>query len=85
MVKKIEEVADSTAWMLDNDVANFVLLHQKEVLYMCMVSGILGREEINFCIDTPNLSQFLIYSTLLPFHILSHLSINTVGLYIPSW
>ena len=50
MVKKLEEVVDSTAWMLDNDVANFVLLHQKEVLYMCMVSGILsGHEEINFC------------------------------------
>ena len=35
---KIEEPVDGTAWMLDNDVANFVLLHQKEVLYMCMVS-----------------------------------------------
>jgi len=38
MAKKVmEEPVDSTAWMLDNDVANFVLLHQKEVLYMCML------------------------------------------------
>ena len=37
MVKKVEEVViDSTAWILDNDVANFVLLHQKEVLYTCV-------------------------------------------------
>ena len=51
MVKKVEEVViDLTAWMLDNDVANFVLLHQKEVLYMCMVSGILSGREV--CIDT---------------------------------
>lgn len=35
--KVIEESVDPTAWMLDNDVANFVLLHQKEVLYMCML------------------------------------------------
>jgi len=34
---KVEEPVDGTAWMLDNDVANFVLLHQKEVLYMCML------------------------------------------------
>ena len=64
MVKKVEEVADSTAWMLDNDVANFVLLHQKEVLYMCMVSGILGREEINFCIDTLELVSIFLYTLL---------------------
>ena len=37
MGKKVEEV-DPTAWMIDNDIANFLLLHQKEVLYMCMVS-----------------------------------------------
>lgn len=80
MVKKVEEVADSTAWMLDNDVANFVLLHQKEVLYMCMVSGILGREETTFALILSNLSQFLIYSTLLPFHILSHLYIISIQL-----
>jgi len=35
--KVIEESVDPTAWMIDNDVANFVLLHQKEVLYMCML------------------------------------------------
>lgn len=35
--KVIDEPVDPTAWMLDNDVANFVLLHQKEVLYMCML------------------------------------------------
>lgn len=29
--------ADPTAWMIDNDVASFLLLHQKEVLYMCML------------------------------------------------
>ena len=38
MGKKIVEEIDPTGWMLENDVANFVLLHQKEVLYMCMVS-----------------------------------------------
>lgn len=32
-----EDPVDPTAWMIDNDVANFVLLHQKEVLYMCML------------------------------------------------
>lgn len=31
-------VVDPTAWMIDNDVAHFLLLHQKEVMYMCMVS-----------------------------------------------
>lgn len=35
--KVIEESVDPTAWMIDNDVAHFVLLHQKEVLYMCML------------------------------------------------
>ena len=70
--------------MHDNDVANFVLLHQKEVLYMCMVSGILGREELTFT-DTLELVSIFNYSTLLPFHILSHLYINTVRLHIPSW
>ena len=35
---KIEEPVDPTAWMLDNDIANFVLVNQKEVMYMCMVS-----------------------------------------------
>lgn len=35
--KVVAEPADPTAWMLDNDVAEFVLLHQKEVLYMCML------------------------------------------------
>ncbi|KAL7542117.1 hypothetical protein ACHAXR_011550 [Thalassiosira sp. AJA248-18] len=34
---KIEEPVDQTAWMLDNDIANFLLFHQKEVLYMCML------------------------------------------------
>lgn len=33
----VEEPVDSTAWMIDNDIAHFVLLHQKEVLYMCML------------------------------------------------
>mmetsp|Transcript_22181 Transcript_22181/g.36268 ORF Transcript_22181/g.36268 Transcript_22181/m.36268 type:complete len:248 (+) Transcript_22181:48-791(+) len=39
MPKKQPEpvVVDPTAWMIDNDVANFLLLHQKEVLYMCML------------------------------------------------
>ncbi|KAL7443819.1 hypothetical protein ACHAXM_009180 [Skeletonema potamos] len=31
-------VVDPTGWMIDNDVANFLLLHQKEVLYMCMLA-----------------------------------------------
>ncbi len=37
--KQPEPVAavDPTGWMVDNDVADFLLLHQKEVLYMCMV------------------------------------------------
>ena len=39
---KIIEEVDPTAWMLDNEVANFVLLHQKQVLYMCMVSVGVG-------------------------------------------
>jgi hypothetical protein len=33
-----DKPVDPTSWMIDNDVANFLLLHQKEVLYMCMVS-----------------------------------------------
>lgn len=33
----VEEPVDGTAWMLENDIANFVLLNQKEVLYMCML------------------------------------------------
>eukprot|EP00577_Skeletonema_sp_RCC1716_P017694 CAMPEP_0113391448 /NCGR_PEP_ID=MMETSP0013_2-20120614/10722_1 /TAXON_ID=2843 ORGANISM="Skeletonema costatum, Strain 1716" /NCGR_SAMPLE_ID=MMETSP0013_2 /ASSEMBLY_ACC=CAM_ASM_000158 /LENGTH=247 /DNA_ID=CAMNT_0000274705 /DNA_START=41 /DNA_END=784 /DNA_ORIENTATION=- /assembly_acc=CAM_ASM_000158 len=40
MAKKQPEAAaavDPTGWMVDNDVANFLLLHQKEVLYMCML------------------------------------------------
>lgn len=35
--KVIETPVDPTAWMIDNDIANFVLVHQKEVLYMCML------------------------------------------------
>ena len=35
--KAPEPIVDPTGWMLDNDVANFLLLHQKEVLYMCML------------------------------------------------
>mmetsp|Transcript_51607 Transcript_51607/g.109744 ORF Transcript_51607/g.109744 Transcript_51607/m.109744 type:complete len:249 (-) Transcript_51607:162-908(-) len=35
--KIIDEPVDPTAWMIDNDVANFLLVHQKEVLYMCML------------------------------------------------
>ena len=43
---------DPTAWMIDNDVSDFLLLHQKEVLYMCMVSvvrfvSLVLRREIN--------------------------------------
>jgi len=38
MGKKIVEEIDPTGWMLSNDIATFLLLHQKEVLYMCMVS-----------------------------------------------
>jgi hypothetical protein len=38
MAKKAPEVVvDPTGWMIDNEVANFILLHQKEVLYMCML------------------------------------------------
>jgi len=33
----VAEPVDPTAWMLNNDVAEFILLHQKEVLYMCML------------------------------------------------
>lgn len=32
-----EPMVDPTAWMIDNDVASFLLVHQKEVLYMCML------------------------------------------------
>ena len=36
---KVSELpVDPTAWMIDNEVSSFLLLHQKEVLYMCMVS-----------------------------------------------
>ena len=37
--KEPEPVAevDPTGWMIDNDVANFLLLNQKEILYMCML------------------------------------------------
>lgn len=37
MGTKNQPVVDPTAWMIDNDVAHFLLLHQKEVMYMCMV------------------------------------------------
>lgn len=33
----VEEIVDPTGWMLDNDLANFLLLRQKEVLFMCMI------------------------------------------------
>lgn len=36
-VAEEEPVVDPTAWMLNNDFANFLLLNQKEVLYMCML------------------------------------------------
>ena len=88
MVKKLDEVVDSTAWMLDNDVANFVLLHQKEVLYMCMVSGILGREEINFCIDTLELVSIfnILYSFAISYIISSSYQyINTGWIYVLAW
>ena len=42
-----EDPVDPTAWMIDNDVANFVLLHQKEVLYMCMVSSTAPMSSMN--------------------------------------
>mmetsp|Transcript_39036 Transcript_39036/g.82091 ORF Transcript_39036/g.82091 Transcript_39036/m.82091 type:complete len:246 (-) Transcript_39036:121-858(-) len=35
--KVVEEIIDPTAWMLENDFSDFVLLHKKEVLYMCML------------------------------------------------
>jgi len=37
--KMSESPVDPTAWMVENEVSEFLLLHQKEVLYMCMVSG----------------------------------------------
>jgi len=32
-----EPPADPTAWLLDNEFANFVLMHHNEVKYMCML------------------------------------------------
>eukprot|EP00956_Cyclotella_meneghiniana_P018486 scaffold30819_cov21-Cyclotella_meneghiniana.AAC.1 len=37
MGRKQQVTVDPTAWMLDNEIANFLLLNQKEVLYMCML------------------------------------------------
>ena len=31
------EIVDPTAWMIDNEIASFLLLHKAEVLYMCML------------------------------------------------
>ena len=37
MGKRQQVTIDPTGWMLDNEIANFLLLNQKEVLYMCML------------------------------------------------
>eukprot|EP00804_Cyclotella_cryptica_P015304 CCRYP_005415-RA/>CCRYP_005415-RA protein AED:0.06 eAED:0.06 QI:185/1/1/1/0.6/0.33/6/1561/250 len=36
-VKQQPVIVDPTGWMVDNEISNFILLHQKEVLYMCML------------------------------------------------
>jgi hypothetical protein len=35
--KQQSVAVDQTGWMIDNEIANFLLLHQTEVLYMCML------------------------------------------------
>jgi len=35
--KVVEAIVDPTAWMIDNDIADFLLVHQTSVLYMCML------------------------------------------------
>lgn len=32
-----EPVVDPTGWMLDNSIAEFILLHTIEIKFMCMV------------------------------------------------
>lgn len=33
----VEDIADPTAWILDNEFANFVLMNTHEIKYMCMI------------------------------------------------
>jgi len=71
MGKKIVEEVDPTGWMLSSDIANFVLLHQKEVLYMCMVSLCVSYVAITLQISLTLLFLFIFISMIAWIHILT--------------
>ena len=63
---------DPTAWMIDNDVSNFLLLHQKEVLYMCMVSVV---NFVSLLTSTRELTCALFVT----------IRRSKVGIHLPTW
>ena len=42
---------DDTAWMLDNPISDFILMHSIEIKFMCMVAYCLGMHASNRAIS----------------------------------